>query len=559
MQRERSRSPRSSPGPRRALAALPLAVAGLALACGCAPEEQAAIDHVLLVVVDTLRADHLGSYGHPRSPTPAIDSIAARGVRFAEAYSQCSWTAPSMVSLFTGRYLAEDRLEVPEGLPTLARSFQEAGWATGAFIMNDIVSAAGNFDEGFDEFVQLRPYESNAPILDWIDRNAGGRAFTYVHLNEAHDPYELPEWAGEQHYRDEPDPVSEQRRHYYETVQRDLKLEGDLGREIRAIETEIGGYVDDVAFADARIGELLEALDAHGLTERAAVVITSDHGEGLFTRVAMMSGQRGQHLARGQAPTLTSTLMMTHGNQVNRELLHVPWVLAAPGLPQGEVVDGPVELVDLFPTLLDVVDLPKPFGLQGVSRMPAIEGRAQLPAVAYARTRMASTLITPDGWQLILPTAVGVCEEGLLPALYDLNEDPEARVNKAVDEPEVVAELTEQLEERLRAGIANELPTSLDPDVKRALDALGYTGTQGSATVEDEPPPELMALELGDLVEQATTDEYLPCTERRALARALQARKAELDEDQRAALRGRLESEPFPAVRALLEQVLAAE
>jgi hypothetical protein len=154
---------------------------------------------------------------------------------------------------------------------------------------------------------------------------------------------------------------------------------------------------------------------------------------------------------------------------------------------------------------------------------------------------------------------VGVCEEGLLPALYDLNEDPEARVNKAVEEPEVVAELTEQLEERLRAGIANELPTSLDPELARALDKLGYLGTQGSGTVEDEPPPELMALELGTLVEQATSDEYMPCTQRRALARALLARKAELDGDQRAALRARLEGEAFPAVRTLLEQALAAE
>ena len=169
-------------------------IAALAIFASCDQSSPARPEHVLLVLVDTLRADHLGSMGHPRSPTPAIDSVAEAGVIFEEAYAQSSWTSPSIVSLFTGRRLAEDRLDLPAALPTLAESFQRAGWATGAFIMNDIVHEKQGFARGFDHFEQMVPYFSeNGPILEWLAAHEAERAFTYVHLNEVHDPYFAPE------------------------------------------------------------------------------------------------------------------------------------------------------------------------------------------------------------------------------------------------------------------------------------------------------------------------------------------------------------------------------
>jgi len=179
-------------------AAIPLAIgaAALAAACGGGAEDgppRPVPRHVLLIVVDTLRADHLGCYGH-YSPTPAMDGVAARGVRFAQAIVQGSWTAPSMVSILTGRRLAEERLDVPAGLPTLAESFQRAGWTTGAFIMNDIVHQDRGFARGFDLFEQRVPYEwSTEEVARWIAAHAGEPTFTYVHLNEPHDPYLPPE------------------------------------------------------------------------------------------------------------------------------------------------------------------------------------------------------------------------------------------------------------------------------------------------------------------------------------------------------------------------------
>lgn len=527
----------------------------LALAASCDQSSPARPEHVLLVLVDTLRADHLGSMGHPRSPTPAIDSVAEAGVIFEEAYAQSSWTSPSIVSLFTGRRLAEDRLDLPAALPTLAESFQRAGWATGAFIMNDIVHEKQGFARGFDHFEQMVPYSENGPILEWLAAHAAERAFTYVHLNEVHDPYLPPE--PYVRCRKTPDPLPSEQRAYYERVTHELALQGDLEAEMRHIEAERGGYVDDVCYSDARIGGLLEGLAAQGLAERTLVVITADHGEGLWTRVAMMYGQRRKALASGEPPRLSNTLMPTHGNQVYRELLHVPWVMSGPGLPDGERVAGPVELVDLFPTLLELCDLPLPEGLQGTSRVARIQGRAQPPAEAFAQTRFCSTLITSDGWQVIVPTALGECEEGLVLELYHLPSDPEARTNRAGDasERERLASLVERAQRLRQAAVWDQGRSDprYGPDVLETLEDLGYVE---SGVVDLGPSPELLDLDIAELVRRVTSNEETVCTRRLAAARALATRKGELDPAAVEQVRARLSLESSAAVRAELEKAL---
>jgi arylsulfatase A-like enzyme len=527
------------------------ALAALA-AAACGGSGPPPPEHVLLVLVDTLRADHLGSLGHPRGPTPAIDSVAARGVLFEEAYAQSSWTSPSIVSLFTGRRLAEDRLDLPAALPTLAESFQRAGWATGGFIMNDMVNAEQGFARGFDHFEQLVPYSENGPILAWLAAHAGGRAFTYVHLNEVHDPYLPPP----EHLKARlaPDPLPEERLRYYRGLQSELGLEGGLTAEVRAIEEELGGYVDEVAYADARIGGLLAGLAEHGLERRTCVVITADHGEGLWTRVAMMAGRRGKALASGEAPRLTNTLMPTHGNQVYRELLHVPWVMSSPGLPAGVRVRGPVELVDLFPTLLELCDLPAPAGLAGRSRLASIRGSAQPPAEAFAQTRFCSTLITPDGWQVIVPTELGRREEGLEVELYHLPSDPEARENRAAEEGERLAQLIGRVQELRQAAVWSGAPSEAVFG-REVLDAIRRLGYLESGVVDLGPEQELLELEIAELVRRATSAEEGE-EARRSASRAVRVRAGELDEPLKERLRARLGLEACAAVRAELERAL---
>ena len=337
----------------------------------------------------------------------------------------------------------------------------------------------------------------------------------------------------------------------------ELALQGDLEAEVRHIEMERGGYVDDVRYADARIGGLLEGLATQGLSERTLVVITADHGEGLWTRVAMMSGQRRKALASGEPPRLSNTLMPTHGNQVYRELLHVPWVMSGPGLPVGERVAGPVELVDLFPTLLELCDLPLPDGLQGTSRLASIRGRAQTPTETFAQTRFCSTLITPDGWQVIVPTALGECEEGLALELYHLPSDPQARTNRAGDASERarLASLVTRAQALRQAALWDQgrSDARYGPELLEALEDLGYVE---SGVVDLDPSPELLELEIEELVLRATSAEVTACTERLALARAVAARREELDPAARELVRTRLPLETSAAVRAELERAL---
>jgi len=530
---------------RRLALLIPLA---LSPACSDGGPERPVPDHVLLIVVDTLRADHLGCYGHPRAPTPAMDAVAAGGVRFADAVAQGSWTAPSMVALMTSRRLAEERLDVPADLPTLAESFQRAGWKTAGFIMNDIVSAKSGFARGFGPFEQMVPYDWElAPVAAWIETHAAEPTFTYVHLNEPHDPYLPPEPWRERLL--DPDPVGPERLDFYRRTYGALGLAGDLEADVAHIERELGGYVDDVRYTDGRIAELLAVLDRAGLSERTCVVITADHGEGLWTRVALMTGQRRKALEAGEPATLVNTLMPTHGNQVNWELAHVPLIVRSPGLPAGRVVEGPVELIDVFPTLLELCDLPLPDGLAGASLVPRIE-RGRSDASAFTYTRFNSSLIAPDGWQLILPTPRGECEEGLETALYDLSADPEARVNLAAEHPQRVEQMSAEIVRRLQSGVSGAA-SAIPADILQALNNFGYF----SAGIVDQIQAELLAKSASELAGMVSDGES--CLVRLEAARALAARRGELDEAQLARLRARLEQEPFAAVRAEIEALLS--
>jgi arylsulfatase A-like enzyme len=499
---------------------------------------------VLLVVVDTLRADALGCYGHPLDPTPNMDALAAGGARFEQAIVQGSWTGASMVSMMTGRRLAEERLDIPTDLPTLAESFQAAGWATGGFIMNDIVNAETGFARGFDEFLQMTPYSANDPIAAWVAAHADLPTLTYVHLNEAHDPYLPPEpfrkWVLE------PNPLAPERIDYYRRIHAELNLEGDFDEHVGHIEREVSGYVDDVRYTDDRIGRLLAIYEDAGLTERTCVVVTSDHGEGLWTREAMWTGQRRQAQKRGEPPTLVNTLMPTHGNQVSRELVHVPLLIRSAGIEPGTVVSGPVELVDLFPTLLDLCRFRAADGLEGTSLLTDIDATRPSERYAFTHTRLNSSLITPGGWQIIVPTARGICEEGVELELFDLNTDPECRNDLAHEQPELVRALTARVHALWQSGVSGS-SAPIPPAVEQAMQDMGYV------EIIDTDDEQLRSATIDELLDALETSSV--CLDRFASARVLHDRKSELTDEQWARLRA-LPEDPAVAVRAALERLL---
>ncbi len=464
------------PCARRIASLLTLLVASAAATSGCGSSTPKPL-HVVLIVVDTLRADHLSTYGYRRPTSPELDKLAREGVVFENAVSQGSWTVPSMVSMMTGAYIAEELVRIPEDQTTLAQVFQTAGYATGAFIYNDVIDVDSGFDAGFDLFdFKDPPYSPIDKIANWITANKGKRSFTYIHLNEAHDPYDPP--SEFDRFVNEKDSVLATRLDYYRQVTRELKL-ANFDRSAQQINAEIGGYDDDVRYSDAHIGQILAALRASGEWQQTAIVIAADHGEGLWTRPLPMFGPRLNAKLKGDAPSLVNSLQMTHGTLVNTELVHVPLIVVAPGMPRGVRAQPWVENVDIAPTLLELCDLPRPPGFQGQSLLPMWsqpEAIAHQKRGSFSHTRFASSFIDQNSYQLILPTPLGECQFDMLPELFDLHADPEARVNLAQSRPQVVEGLKSEILRRMKIGLSDyQIPTK---GQMAKFGGIGYTSSR---------------------------------------------------------------------------------
>jgi len=420
---------------RRRAAPLRTAALGLALLCaaGCARREGA--ERVVLVTIDTLRADVVGSYGGAPGTTPSLDALALRGARFERAFSPAPLTLPSHVTLLTGmdppehgvRHNAVYVLEAD--VPTLAEALQREGFATAAFVSSFILSRRFGLARGFDVYddalglrrsgrggVTIAERTADQVVdaaLAWLD-GAPPRFFLWVHLYDPHAPYQPPEPFATRFARDR--------------------------------------YRGEVAFADAQVGRLLEGLAARHPAEGTLVAVTSDHGE-----------SRGEH---GEP---------THAYTLYDATQHVPLIVAGPGVPAGRSVPGLVRLADVAPTLLFLAGAPSPSGASGESLVPllAAEGPAAAPRVAYLET-LATRL--DFGWSPLL----GVRTErhkylrAPRPELYDLEADPREERNLAEREPGLLRELDAQLEATLAgrpAGAPNLAPGA---EARARLEALGY-------------------------------------------------------------------------------------
>ncbi len=347
------------------------------LAClACAPARAPdARPNVLLVVVDTLRADHLGVYGSALGTSPTLDALAADGVVFERAIAAAPSTVPSHAALMTSRHVreigagfatGEGRLEAPQ---TLALAFQRAGYATAAFVGNVVLQRAWGFDRGFDVFDdELELRELNRPgvreriaedttrrAVAWLASERERPVFLWVHYQDPHGPYAAPApFAGR--FRPGAGPVEPAL----------PVLPGNSGRggipAYQALEGLLrpseyhGRYADEIAYADHWLAELLAALDAHPSGREAVVLFTSDHGESL-----------------GEA-----NRWFVHDFATTPQLAHVPFVLRAPGIAPGRR-DEPVGHVDVLPTLLELAGIERPAGSRGLALGPFLREGRPLP------------------------------------------------------------------------------------------------------------------------------------------------------------------------------------
>ncbi len=338
-------SPAAAPVP------APLAVP----AAGAVPH----VDNVVLISIDSLRADHLGCYGNPHDTSPAIDRVARDGVRFANAMSATSWTLPSHMSLLTGRYLLSHGVisqndQLPPGVPTLAEMLRRAGLSTGGVVSALWLQPRYGFQRGFDYYddssVQGKAWYEELSLepapnvtdhaLAWL-RQQHGRFFLFVHFWDVHYDYAPPAPYDKMFDPDYKGTVTGTNFMHNKAIRR--------GMPQRDLQHVLALYDGEIRWVDDHVAKILAALDDMGVSDRTAVIVTADHGDEFF-----------EHGGKGHQRTLY------------REVVHVPLIMRVPGITGGRVVPDPVSLVDVMPTALELAGAQTPAGVDGKTLVPAL-------------------------------------------------------------------------------------------------------------------------------------------------------------------------------------------
>jgi arylsulfatase A-like enzyme/Flp pilus assembly protein TadD len=457
---------------------------------------------VLLITVDTLRADALGAYGHASAVTPWIDRLAREGVRFDRAHAHNVVTLPSHANIMSGLLPTDHGVRdnagfrFPQSIDTIATILKAHGYRTGAFISAFPLDArfglARGFDEYDDRFVDATPRpafleqerrgtETVAHARAWLAAEYGQPTFCWIHLYEPHFPYAPPE---------------------------------PFASRFPGVP-----YDGDVAAADDALKPLLEPILSRGREGGTLVLFTSDHGESL-----------GEH---GEA---------THGIFAYEATLRVPLILYAPSILPPRTVSAPARHVDVLPTLLDALNVPAPRGLRGRSLMPVARGAADTGTVVTYFEAFSGAL--NRGWAPITGVLRGETKyiDLPLPELYDLGADPKEQRNLADRDPG----RADEMRAILRPYANAQPPTAAreTEDTRDRLRSLGYVGggetrARPTYTAADDPK-RLIAL---DAELQAIVGQYLGGDLEGALARARDFSRAHPDMALAAMQVGHLERE----------------
>ncbi|KQC15344.1 MAG: hypothetical protein APR56_01735 [Methanosaeta sp. SDB] len=349
------------------------AAIGLAAVGGCRREPPKPIN-VLLVSIDSLRADHLGCYGYGRETSPQIDRLAREGTIFLNHISTTSWTLPSHISLFTGQEIsahgvATDGFSLHPAVPPLAELIRDAGFRTAAFCTSPYMNAAFGFDRGFDLYYNtdsergdyldtVLPSEETkershlditSPRIaelanSWLEENAEQPFFLFLHFWDPHYDYTPP-------------PPYDRIFNPGYTGNIDARNYGNNDRvnpemDPRDLEQIIALYDGEIAFTDHHLGTVIDKLKELGVYDQTLIVITGDHGEEFF-----------EHDNKG------------HRISLYEEVIRVPLVVRRPGqAPGGNRVEAPVGIIDVAPTILDLLQITRPGSIQGTSLAPWLNG-----------------------------------------------------------------------------------------------------------------------------------------------------------------------------------------
>jgi arylsulfatase A-like enzyme/Flp pilus assembly protein TadD len=419
------------------------------LSCKSSPKKEAAEAvlkpvNIVLITLDTVRADHLHCYGYENIKTPTIDGLAARGVLFEKAVAQTPLTQPSHASMFTGTNPNVNHVRDTGGFAlqpssvTLATILRRHGWNTAGFISATVLKRIFGFAQGFTTYDdQLLQGISNMEIIarpanvtvdhaiNWLNVQPDKPFFMWVHLYDAHKPY---------------DPPAEFRRQYP------------------------GGLYDaEIAFEDQQLGRLLSVVYKKSPADKTMVVLLSDHGEGL--------GQHGEE---------------EHGVFLYDSTVRIAWIMAGPGIPAGVQVRQQAREIDLLPTVLDLMGGKVSSTVQGTSLAPAFSGKPVNTTYSYEETLYPKINM---GWSELrgIHTADWMYVRAPKPELYDLDKDP-GEVNNIIDaHPKEYRKLEAQLKKLSLLGNSDTekvVANKMDQQTMKQLESLGYVSGFSARDIE---------------------------------------------------------------------------
>lgn len=415
--------------------------------------------NVVLITLDTVRADHLHCYGYEKIKTPAIDALAASGVLFEKAVAQTPMTGPSHASMFTGtnpnvHNVRDNGFALQPSSVTLATDLKTHGWSTAAFISASVLKKYFGFGQGFTTYDDQIPQTSSgngAPpsrpgniavdhAIQWLNAQPKKPFFLWVHLYDAHRPYRPP-MKFRQEYPDDP-------------------------------------YDASIAFEDQQVGRLLKAVNQKSSANKTMIILLSDHGE-----------SRGQH---GE---------YEHGIFLYDATVHIAWIMAGPRIPAGVRVQQQAREIDLLPTVLDLLGGKASSAVQGTSMVPAFSGKSVPSTYSYEETLVPKIDM---GWAELrgIHTAHWMYVRAPRPELYNLDKDPDELNNVIDTHPKEYRELDAQLRKLSpveSSGTETLTMKQLDQQTRKQLQSLGYVADFSARNIElngkgDDPKDHLATL-----------------------------------------------------------------
>lgn len=452
------------------------------------PDDRPNQPNIVLIAIDTLRADHLGSYGYERPTSPNIDRLAEQGMLFEHCYSPASWTLPVFTSMFTGYYAAvhgvthRDRL-LAASIPTITERMKEQGYYTAAVVSNPFLSAKYGFGRGFDlyddfsvffeaelallaidpdpatgrvnEMVTGEAVTDQAKILMQRAADSGRPYFVFIHYFDPHDSYIPPPPFDRKFDPNYDGPIDG----------RGIPVMRNNPPEGRDLEHLIARYDGEIAYQDMLLGKLMDTLDELGDPANTITILTSDHGEAW--------GEHG---------------MLLHGNSPYREEVWVPMIWRWPGVwPEGHRVAQPVSMMDIAATLRDLLGLEGLEGMQAASLQALLEGGDAYEGTVLSERGLGTdhhVALTMGGRRLHARFVNDIRASDVTFEGYDLRTDPWEQRDLYNRSPRGFAEMQQMMHDiwnrsrRLHDHFDVEHeqnPVQLSDDERQRIEGLGYT------------------------------------------------------------------------------------